>query len=177
MLIDKIGFTPSYVLDTNYDGTIDCYVYTYTYSQLYHFRGRSRRVRTSGKVYIYTGYSRAEFLSMNVPSNFRQSTDVMVLDLTTNTNNPNLLMRQAQKVGGKYRKNIIKCLQQYDQDFSTPWNRTDASLYTEWDAHNIFSPFDRSAQDVDFDNREENRGFFHYVSKAWNRFWDKFWSF
>ena len=84
------------------------------------------------------------------------------------------LWGKLKKWGGKYRKNIIKCLQQYDQDFSTPWNRTDASLYTEWDAHNIFSPFDRSAQDVDFDNREENCGYLHYVSKAWNRFWDKF---
>lgn len=106
--------------------------------------------------------------TIEYPEGFDPYTDILVVDLT-NSSNATMYAYQAQKVGSAYRTNIIKCLQQYDRDFDTPWNRTDGSLLTEWKSHHFFAAFDKSAQDIDFDNAEEGWTFLDYCEKAYNR--------
>ena len=48
------------------------------------------------------------------------------------------------------------------------------TLEREWNAHHMFSSFDKSAQDIDFDNDEEDSSYFDYVSKAIKRGWKKY---
>ncbi len=170
---DNDGYEPTYVLDTDGDGEADCYVYEYSCFKKYRVRGRVHIMYESGKVYIYTGISRSEFESTPYPEGFNQHTDLMVLDQTASSN-PNMYAYQAQNTYDRCHSSILKCLLQYDADFDTPWDRSLSSLLGEWTAHNIFAPFDKSAQDVDFDNAEEDYDFFDYCDKAWQRFKKKF---
>jgi hypothetical protein len=111
--------------------------------------------------------------SIEYPDGFNSSTDILILDLTSEEN-ANMYAYQAQKVNSIYRMKIIACLQQYDEDFNTSWNRTDDSLFTEWESHHFFSPFDKSAQDIEFDNAEEGWTFEDYLKKAYQRAKDKY---
>ena len=60
---------------------------------------------------------------------------------------------------------IIDCLQLYDEDFNTPWDRTDESLLTEWKEHHRYR-FHERAKNIDFDNAEEGEGFWYFLKKA-----------
>ena len=88
--------------------------------------------------------------------------------------NATLYAYQAQKVTSNCRESIIQCLKQYDRDFNTPWDRSHTSLLTEWNSHMFFTPFDKSAQDIDFDNEEEGWTFIDYCRKAYKRATEKY---
>lgn len=148
-------------------------MYEYQYVGRRHIRHRTHIIRATGKVYIYVGMSRSEFEDIPYPEGFDRYKDLMVLDETSNRD-PNMYAYQAQKVGSNYHHSILQCLKQYDEDFDTPWDRSIGSLSTEWTAHNIFAPFDESAQNVDFNNKEEGFSFFDYIKKAYKRGIDKY---
>ena len=111
--------------------------------------------------------------TITYPDGFDARTDILVADLT-NSENPTMYAYQAQKVSSTYRMDVIKCLQQYDSDFMTPWDRSDGSLLSEWNIHEFFSVFDKSALDVDFDNDEEGWTFWAYCGKAYKRGKEKY---
>lgn len=79
---------------------------------------------------------------------------------------------QAQQTSVVAHGAIIEVMQQYDNDFNTPWERTDRSLHIEWNSHNLFAPFSASAQNIDFDNEEEGCGYIYYCWKAITRGWN-----
>lgn len=55
----------------------------------------------------------------------------------------------------------------FAQEFAPEWNRSADSLYTEWEAHNLFSAFSSRAMNCDFDNMEEGKGYWYYFKKAY----------
>ena len=174
--IDISGHKPTYSLDTDDDGEEDCFVYVYHYNERVRRKSRRQRgytINIIGKVYIFTGMSRSDFEGMAYPEGFNIYTDLMVLD-ETNGPNESMFAYQAQHVNLTYHSHIIACMKQYDADFNTPWDRSEQSLLVEWRSHNLFAPFDKSAQDVDFDNPEEGFNFWDYVNKAYNRAKEKF---
>ena len=139
-----------------------CYVYTYTYTSgvlLW-------KKENTGKVYIYVNVDTDFFNDpANWPAGFDKTKDLMIGDFT-NDDNPNLYAYQAQNIDKKHRKYIINIMQQYDKDFDTAWNRTDESLMTEWKGHHIFSFASARAQNIDFDNAEENYKLRDYYKKG-----------
>ena len=149
---------------------IIAYLFSYTYYEGFWLWRQEKK----GHVYIYVNITKEYFDSENFeyPKNFNEDTDLLIADLT-NSKNPNMYAYQAQKVSSKHREAIINIMKQYDEKYSTPWNRTEESLEREWNAHHMFSSFDKSAQDIDFDNDEEDSSYFDYVSKAIKRGWNK----
>ena len=141
-------------------------VYTYKYtSGIFLWKKEN-----TGYVYFYRNIDRDYFDSdsFTYPDGFNEKTDLLIADLT-NQQNPNLMAYQAQKVKSKYRDDIIDIMLQYDKDYDTNWERTKKSLQDEWKAHKAYALFAKSAQDVDFDNAEEGKGFWYFTEKALNR--------
>ena len=89
----------------------------------------------------------------------------MIGDFTDN-NNPSLYAYQAQNIDKKHREDIVDIILQYDNDFDTPLDRTKESLITEWEGHHEVSAFSKRAQDIDFDNAEEDYNIWDYRKKA-----------
>lgn len=173
MYEDTLGTEPTSSIDTDGDGEDDCYVYEYHFTIIIYHPESFEIINASGFVYIYTGKTRSDMDGMSYPEGFNPGTDLLVADLTHETN-PTMYAYQAQKVSGSLHKLIAECLIQYDTDFDTSWQRTSSSLVTEWKAHNIFAPFDSSAQNVDFDNAEEGKKTGYYFKKAFDRGWNKY---
>ena len=90
---------------------------------------------------------------------------MLIADLT-NESNPTMFAYQAHKIDSKHRKQIIKIMQKYDEDFNTNWERTDDSLLIEWKEHHKYSFFHERAQNIDFDNKEEGRTERYFFMKA-----------
>ena len=78
----------------------------------------------------------------------------------------NLYAYRADKLKKKYRSAVVDVLFEYDDDFGTPWNRTKESVLSEWKSHKAFAFASETAQNVDFDNKEEGKGFVYYCIKA-----------
>ena len=174
MYEDTNGLEPSYSLDTNDDGIDDCFVYEYQYTITVQLRTRTREVKRTGKVYIYTDYAIESFLAMETPIGFYQNADAMVLDLTTSSN-ATMLLRQGQKIDKNHYWQIIEKMMEYDSDFSTSWERTKSSLFTEWISHAYFYFFSETAKNIDFDNEEEGKEFLYYAGKAAHRALTNLW--
>ena len=172
-LLDSSGSEPTEAIDTDGDGKPDCFVYEYTYTYVVQYQNATVSWTVTGRVYIYTGRTAADMDTITYPDGFDARTDILVADLT-NSENPTMYAYQDQKVSSTYRMDVIKCLQQYDSDFMTPWDRSDGSLLSEWNIHEFFSVFDKSALDVDFDNDEEGWTFWAYCGKAYKRGKEKY---
>ena len=173
MLVDRLGGKPTEAIDTDGDGEPDCYVYDYTYTYRLVMPHAIATRDVMGSVYIYIGRSAGDMETIEYPDGFNARTDILVADLTRGSN-PTMYAHQAQKVFSLYRMSIIKCLKQYDNDFNTPWARSEQSLLTEWNSHHVFAAFDKSAQDIDFDNHEEGWTFKDYCKKAYARAKEKY---
>ena len=173
IFVDSLGREPTESIDTDGDGEPDCYVYEYTYTYVVKYQMATVSWTVTGSVYIYTGRTTTDMETIESPDGFDARTDILVADLTNNSN-ATMYGYQAQKVDSVYRMSIIKCLRQYDLDFNTPWERSESSLLTEWNSHQVFAIFDKSAQDIDFDNDEEGWTFGDYCNKAVKRVIDKF---
>ena len=171
--MDLNGQEPTYVLDTNGDGEDDCAVYVYHYTKRVRRRGFVQTTNIYGKVYIFYGISREDFENMDQPKGFNKSSDLLILDETSGSN-PSMYALQAQHIWLRNRRYVIKCMQQYDEDYQTAWDRSDSSLDTEWIAHNACAPLDKSAQNIDFDNGEEGFTLWNYFQKAVNRGIEKY---
>ena len=164
---DQYGYEPTKILDTDGDGVNDCYVYSYTYTTGFWWWEKNH----TGYVYIYVGKDRSFFEDKdNVPEGFNKKTDIMVGDYTSSSN-PNMYAYAAHLVAKKHRGKIIDCLLEYDADFDTPWSRSRKSLLTEWREHKRYAFASARAENVDFDNDEEGKGFGHFLKKAWDSFW------
>lgn len=163
MFLDVSGNKFESAIDTDGDGEPDLYVYSYSYTTGILWWAEER----TGHVYIYTGKSQSYFESMKYPEAFDARTDIIVGDYTQ-SDNPNMYAYQAHKVDSTHHESIINCLLEYDSDYGTNWERTKESLKTEWVWHNNFS-FERSAQNIDFDNAEEGKTGWYYINKALSR--------
>ena len=179
-LSDLCGNQPTEAVDSDGDGEPDYYTYEYAYTYIAVLPDPhdlssfiSYEVAVRGTVYVFTRMTKENFMKMKPPEGFDKYCDLMVLDLTTEKN-ATMLAYQAQHISPRSYRPIIKCLQAYDDDFNTRWGRSDDSLICEWYSHLVFSPFDKSAQDIDFDNKEEDFNFFDYCEKAWIRFTKKY---
>ncbi len=140
------------------------HVYTYTYRT-----GFLGLFKKTGRVYIYTGVTVSFFENAaNHPADFNPETDVLVGDFTSD-DNPNMYVYQAQKLKKKHRESVCEALLKYDKEYNTPWDRTLESLLSEWKSHHFFSWAAASAQNIDFDNKEEGMGFGHFLEKAVKR--------
>ena len=103
----------------------------------------------------------------------------MVGDLTNQSDTDqkliNMYAYQAQRLKASYRREVLQCMLEYDEDFDTPWERSMDSLLEEWEDHMILGgnlmfgliSFDRSAN-IDFDNAEEGKDFWYFAQKAFN---------
>jgi len=180
-LLDSLGTQPTEAVDVDGDGKIDYYRYAYTYTYTVHleYHDYSFDVTVSGNVYIFPEIGGPSGLTeADIPEGFDPTYDLLVGYYVEKRDNgeDNAVMYafQAHKTSRTAMTAIIDVLQQYDEDFGTAWERTNRSLFIEWDAHRIFSPFDASAQNVDFDNMEEGKGYLYFYLKAFTRGWDKY---
>ena len=165
--LDYTGNEPEEAIDTDDDGEDDCYVYTYTYTVGVLWWETTK----TGKVYIYTTvFSEASFDGIDRPNDFNEKTDLLVGDWTQ-SDNPTIYAYQAQNVSAKHRKEIVDILFEYTADFDRNWNRTKASVMTEWEEHHRYAFASKRAQNIDFDEAEEGKEFWYYLQKAWNAFW------
>ena len=165
---DVFGYTPTSTIDIDGDGEDECYVYEYNCIIVQCHGDMMWSDEVVGRVYIFTGVSTSYFEdSNNLPSGFNSKTDLLVGDFT-NQANPCMYAYQAQKVNSYFRGYILDCMLQYDKDFNTAWNRTKDSLLKEWKAHMLFwgDLGVKRAQNVDFDNNEEGKGYKHFFLKA-----------
>ena len=171
--VDPFGLTAergnwAEAVDRDNNGTIDYYIYEYTYKSGMLW-WKEQKI---GKVYIFVNVDAKFFENEeNRPEDFNSKTDIMIGDFT-DAMNPNMYAYQAHKISKKHREKIIKIMLQYDQDFDTPWNRTEDSLLLEWEEHHKYR-ISESAKNIDFDNNEENFTRWDFFKKAWNRFWGK----
>ena len=67
-------------------------------------------------------------------------------------------------------KAITSILLEYAE--GTEWKRTQESLITEWREHNRYAWSSARAKHVDFDNKEEGKGFFYFLGKAMRSIWE-----
>ena len=162
--VDDCGQKPVKAEDTDGDGEDDYFVYEYTRTTKFLWWTISS---TKGHVHIYRNKTAEELGTMDKPDYFNSKTDVIVADWT-DSQNPTMYVQQAQNVGKQNRKYIITCLQEYDSDYNTAWNRTSDSLMTEWKEHHRYAFASPRAQNIDFDNNEEGKGFFYFFWKAVN---------
>ncbi len=159
---DKAGDESEEVVDTDGDGVVDYYVYTYTYTTGI----LAWKKEHTGYVYIYVGKATDFFEDpSNKPEGFSSDTNIMIGDYTSSSN-PNMYAYRADLTDKKHRKAILSCMLQYDEDFDTAWNRTLDSLVVEWREHKRYAWASARAKNIDFDNAEEGAGFFHYLHKA-----------
>ncbi len=178
MYTDINGDAPIKVADLDNDGVDDYYLYTYTYTTGFWFWKKEH----TGNVHIYTAlvYGDADDYfadSTNIPEGFNSQSDVMVgyfenrNEEDVSKSNSNMYVYRADRLNSKYRTSVITCMLQFDNDYDTLWDRSEASLLTEWKEHHRYALFSTSAKNVDFDNNEEGKGFWYFLGKAWNRFW------
>ena len=91
--------------------------------------------------------------------------------------NPNFQVKNSYKITDRAQQvGILAIIKAYDamNPSKNKWNRTQWSLIVEWDSHNLFSAFDQSARDTDFDNNEEGCGYTYFIGKAITRGYQKF---
>lgn len=178
---DQIGCAPTAQVDIDGDGTIDYYEYEYSFTVILDLEYEYSEFELSGTVYIFpTIDSKPSFDNAPKPDGFNPTYDLMVgyyldIDKKTGEENPVLYAPQAHKTAWGVRTAMLECMRQYDDDFNTPWERSTPSLQVEYTMHQIFS-FDRSAQDIDFDNKEEDFTLLHHLGKAIIRGTQKLWN-
>ncbi len=91
------------------------------------------------------------------------------------TGNPSFrIFRSYAIVGRKRRREILDALIAYDAANPTdpPWQRTLPSLEHEWVIHNVayrLGLFRGHTRDVDLDNREEGKGWLHFILRGLQR--------
>ena len=174
-LQDMAGTVPTEAVDVDGDGIVDYYRYDYTYTRTIHFThyGYSSEVTITGSVYIFPDIGGPDGLTAaDIPEGFDPAYDLMVGYYVADKDNSVMYAYQAQQTSVVAHGAIIEVMQQYDNDFNTPWERTDRSLHIEWNSHNLFAPFSASAQNIDFDNDEEGCGYIYYCWKAITRGWN-----
>lgn len=168
MYSDELGDIPDSCVDINGDNITDYYVYNYTY-----YTGALWwRKKQTGHVYIYVNIENTKYFEssqFSKPNGFYAQSDLIIGDFTSNKN-PTLYAYQAHKIKKTNRLEIVKIMLEYDEDFSTPLERSQKSLLKEWKEHNKYS-LAKSAQNIDFDNAEEGEGTFHFLGKALSRLW------
>ena len=173
---DSCGTEPVETIDIYGNGSAYCYVYEYSYSgNMSGILGTSSNVQVSesGKLYIYKGVTQDYFEdSSNTPEGFRAGVDFMVGDfIESSKNNPNLQVRDSYRCTMKSQmKAITSILLEYAE--GTEWKRTQDSLITEWREHNRYAWASARAKHVDFDNKEEGKGFFYFLGKAMRSIWE-----
>ena len=173
---DSCGTEPVETIDIYGNGSAYCYVYEYSYSgNMSGILGTSSNVQVSesGKLYIYKGVTQDYFEdSSNTPEGFRAGVDFMVGDfIESSKNNPNLQVRDSFRCTMKSQmKAITSILLEYAE--GTEWKRTQDSLITEWREHNRYAWASARAKHVDFDNKEEGKGFFYFLGKAMRSIWE-----
>ena len=173
---DSCGTEPVETIDIYGNGSAYCYVYEYSYSgNMSGILGTSSNVQVSesGKLYIYKGVTQDYFEdTSNKPDGFRAGIDFMVGDfIESSKNNPNLQVRDSYRCTMKSQmKAITSILLEYAE--GTEWKRTQDSLITEWREHNRYAWASARAKHVDFDNKEEGKGFFYFLGKAMRSIWE-----
>ena len=91
--------------------------------------------------------------------------------IESSKSNPNLQVRDSYRCTMKYQmKAITSILLEYAE--GTEWKRTQDSLITEWREHNRYAWASARAKHVDFDNKEEGKGFFYFLGKAMRSIWE-----
>ena len=105
----------------------------------------------------------------NRPAGFRDGRDVIVWDARDREDNPNMIIYKSYFILDGHEKDaIISTLLAYEEAHPSKWNRSAASMKTEWIWHNVFSPSSDTARHVDFDNKEEGKGGLYFIKKAWD---------
>ena len=167
---DFCGFEPTEAVDTDGDGQVDYYRYDYTYTHILWVDNQFVEYTVSGSVYYYSDIGKPETLNnMTIPEDFDPCYDLMVgyyLDKTDGKDNPTMYAPRAHLTTTGAMIPILKTIQQCDRDFDTPWKRDSLYyLYVEWDAHKAMAISPR-AQNVDFDNLEDGKGYLYFYGKA-----------
>ncbi len=127
-------------------------------------------ISVKGQVYFYRLQSPSLFDEMALPQGFDPKTDIMIGDFS-DRHNPFFFGYQAHKLRPYLREAVIKVMLKYDRELDTPFDRTAESLAVEWKCHGWFS-FEKSSQDIDFDNAEEAFRELDYIEKAFSNFKD-----
>ncbi len=137
-------------------------IYTYNYS----YPSGCTTIEDSGRVFFYKNVSSKFFEDENnYPEGYDPQKDLLIGDFT-NQNNPTLYAYQAHKINNNAHDEIVDIMLKYDETHNTDWERTKESLLIEWREHNRYSWASARAQNVDFDNNEEGKGFWYFLEKA-----------
>ena len=178
VLRDSIGIAPIETIDINGDGTIDCYVYEYSYSgyaPLGMGTSATIPVSGSGKIYIFDGVSEDYITNpQNHPEGFNSDTDFMgryYIDRTEDGRR-NYVIQIADSCKCRIEvqmRAVAKELRSFGAQYKRSWKRTEDSIVTEWKEHNRYAFLSDSAKHTDFDTEEEGKGFFYFAWKAFKR--------
>ena len=88
------------------------------------------------------------------------STDIYIIDERDNRD-PNMAVYNSYKItNDDDMKAIIKMLLKYEETYPSEWERSEISLFKEWNAHNTsyYSNYRRnSSYKVDFNNEDEEK--------------------
>ena len=151
-------------IDSDGDGDIDYHIYTYTH--IHAFFNSATTIRA----FIFTS---SDYI---VPADFDKRTDIIIVDVQNDEDNPTLIAMQAHKLRKRNRKFVVEIMLRYCEDMDIEWERTRDSLMIEWDAHMKYWPIP-SAINVDFDKNEEGFTYEDYDAKAMSRLWSMLKSF
>ena len=109
----------------------------------------------------------------NRPEGFNSGTDYMArysVDFSSGERNDNIQIADSDQCRFTLKmRAIAKAMKAFGADYAPKWNRTEDSIVTEWTCHNIYAWASDSAKHTDFDNFEENKGFFYFAWKALTR--------
>ncbi len=105
---------------------------------------------------------------------------VLVLD-DRDTGNPSFQILCSHAVHSLVEKReILDAIIAFDQmqPSEKPWRRSMDSLLKEWNLHNLayrLHVYRRSSADVDLDNRDEGKGYFHFFVTSAERVFERIW--
>ncbi len=86
------------------------------------------------------------------------SNDVLVVDERYKKDSNMKVLDSYRINNGLNRREILKVLKKYEEDYPSNWNRTIESMLLEWEVHNIFYKLGyrlNRTTDVDFNNKDE----------------------
>lgn len=177
MLRDNAGQEPVETLDTDGDGTIDCYIYEYVYYvPVVIPLGTSfitLHVPRKGYVCFFVGLKEDDFdAGVDLPGKYDNC--ILIGDFrAANPNNPSMQVYESYKVTNKYQASaIIDTMLLYDEENPTSnyWGRTKDSMLFEWSIHNLGYAAIRykTARSTDFDRKEEGYTVYDYCLKFIN---------
>ena len=180
VLRDSNGIAPVETIDIDGNGTIDCYVYEYSYSGYAPLgMGTSLTVPVSGngKIYIFDGDAFTEdYITdpQNYPEGFNPNTDFMARYYIEKTKDErsNYVIQIANSYKCRIEvqmRAVAKELRSFGAQYKRSWKRSEDSIVTEWKEHNRYALFSDTAKHTDFDTAEEGRGFFYFLGKAIER--------